>query len=81
MTFEGNLIVLYLDIICSLYDIEFANAFILLSRNQPDKAITDRDRLSYSFDHNNPTPGNTTKSFSFKLSISYFTSISQAIFH
>jgi len=36
---------------------EFVNAYLLLSRNQPDKAITDRDRLNYVLDQNNPTPG------------------------
>jgi len=36
---------------------EFVNAYLLISRNQPDKAITARDRLNYVLDHNNPTPG------------------------
>jgi len=36
---------------------EFVNAYLLLSRNKPNTAITARDRLSYVLDHNNPTPG------------------------
>jgi len=40
---------------------EFVNAFLLLSRNQPDAALTARDRLNYVLDHNNPTPGYITR--------------------
>jgi len=36
---------------------EFVNAYLLLSRNQPNTAITARDRLNYVLDHNNATPG------------------------
>jgi len=36
---------------------EFVNAYLLLSRNKPNTAITARDRLNYVLDHNNPTPG------------------------
>ena len=42
-----------------LFWIEFVNAYVLLSRNQPNKAISARDRLGYVLDHNNPTPGRT----------------------
>ncbi|CAF0951848.1 unnamed protein product [Adineta ricciae] len=36
---------------------EFVNAYLLLSRNESDSAVTTRDRFSYILDHNNPTPG------------------------
>ncbi|CAF0793249.1 unnamed protein product [Adineta ricciae] len=40
---------------------EFVNAYLLLSRNESNNAVTTRDRFSYILDHNNPTPGYITR--------------------
>lgn len=42
-------------------EIEFVNAYLLLSRSSTNTAVTARDRLNYVLDHSNSTPGREKK--------------------